>query len=83
MANAYNILHVARTISERLDLIEPILYLYFYCHKTHKRKKTIGYNKKKTVTCFISKSNNKLELGSLDNIFVILYIRVLCIGDCW
>ena len=49
MANAYNILHVARTISERLDLIDPILYLYFYCHKTHKRKKTIRYNKKKQL----------------------------------
>ena len=79
MANAYNILHVARTISERLDLIEPILYLYFYCHKTHKRKKTIGYNKKKQLLVSFLKAI--INLSSADNIFVILYIRVLCIGD--
>ena len=52
MANAYNILHAARTISERLDLIKPILHLYFYCHKTHKRKKTIKYNNKQSLVSF-------------------------------
>ena len=52
LANAYIILHVARTILERLDLIKPILHLYFYGHKIHKRKTTIKQNKKRLLVSF-------------------------------
>ena len=78
MANAYNILHAARTISERLDLIKPILLLYFYCHKTHKRKKTIKYNKKKQLLVSFPKTIINLSPAYF---VTILYIRVLYLGD--